>query len=119
MLPRSSAGGLDTEGTGYCIVWDTAENSVVMVQARMNNMVPGKSEILEKYEVLIWELRDRRRKDVVAGTLPEYDVEFVSLGQMLNICREIEVICRTKEVDYIELISLVVIGAYLLKKACI
>ena len=68
-----------------------------------NNVRTGRSEdIVQKYKALINKLRESRRRSVICGLIPRYDVDTLTLSRMLGINSRLQDLCRKEGVMYVD-----------------
>ena len=85
------------------LVINTSEDSVYVTVVGTNNIASGRSEeILRKYRDLIRKFKDSRRKLVICGLLPRFDVGPVILSRMIGVNVRLEGLCRKEGVMFVD-----------------
>ena len=85
------------------LVVNSSEETVFVYLVGTNNVVSGRSEeIMKKYSALVSKLRDSRRRSVVCGLIPRYDVNSLMLSRMLGINARVEDLCKREGVMFVD-----------------
>ena len=85
------------------LVANFSEKTVFVYQVGTNNVVKHRSkEVYEKYKVMIRKIRDSRRRSVVCGLIPRYDIGPFVLSKMLGINTRLKKLCMRQDVMYID-----------------
>ena len=86
------------------LVVNSSEETVFVHLVGTNNVVSGRSEeTFRRYRNLVEKLRDSRRRSVVCGLLPRYDVGSLILSRMLGLNTRVQDLCRKEGVMFVDL----------------
>ena len=84
------------------LVVNSSEETVFVYLVGTNNIASGRSEeVVSKYKTMITKLRNSRKRSVVCGLIPRYDVDSLVLSRMLGINTRVEDLCRREGVMYV------------------
>lgn len=83
------------------LVANSSEQTVFTYFVGTNNVKNGRSEdIVKKYKALISKLQVSRRRSVICGLIPRYDVDSLTLSRMMGINTRVHDMCRKEGVMF-------------------
>ena len=81
----------------------TSERTVFTYFVGTNNVKTGRSEdIVKKYKALISKIQESRRRSVICGLIPRYDVDSLTLSRMIGINTRVEDLCKKNGVMFVD-----------------
>ena len=85
------------------LVANSSEQTVFTYFVGTNNAKTGKSEeIVKKYKALINKLQESRRRSVICGLIPRYDVDSLTLSRMMGINARVQDLCKKEGVMFVD-----------------
>ena len=85
------------------LVADSSERTVFAYFVGTNNVKTGRSEdIVKKYKALISKLQESRRRSVICGMIPRYDVDSLTLSRMIGLNTRVEDLCKKNGVMFVD-----------------
>ena len=85
------------------LVTNSSEKTVFAYFVGTNNVRNGRSEeILKKYKTLINKLQESRRRSVICGLIPRYDVDSVTISRMMGINTRVQDLCKKEGVMFVD-----------------
>ena len=85
------------------LVANSSEKAVFTYFVGTNNVKTNRSEdIIKKYKALISKLQDSRRRSVICGLIPRYDVDSITLSRMMGINTRVRDLCMKEGVMFVD-----------------
>ena len=87
----------------YELVVNSSEETIFVYQVGTNNVVKDRSEeVYEKYKAMIRKIKNSRRRSLVSGLIPRYDVGPLVLSRMLGKNTRLEKLRSKENVMYVD-----------------